>query len=235
MAQRRMFSLKIIDTDNFLSMPISTRLLYYDLSMRADDDGFVDSPKKIMKIVGATDDDFKVLCAKQYIFPFETGVCVIKDWKIHNYIQNDRYQGTHYTDEKKMLSIDDKGAYTKCIQNVSTLDTQVRLGKDRIGKVKEYIIITDCEHIKLTQDQYDILITNYGKDVIDKKILDLENYIVNGKGQKYRDHKRVIETWLRHEGMKKRTDGGFWTLCKKCGLSVPPGEVCKCERQAAHG
>lgn len=134
MANRRMFSLRIVDTDNFLEMPTSTRLLYYDLAMRADDDGFVNSPQKIMKIVGATNDDFKILCAKQYIFPFESGICVIKDWKIHNYIQKDRYQGTIYREEFSQLSDDKNGAYTKCIQSVSNMDTQVslELGKDRI-------------------------------------------------------------------------------------------------------
>ena len=127
-----MFSLKIIDTDDFLNMPLSSRLLYYDLSMRADDDGFVSSPQKIMKIIGATPDDFKLLCVKQYIFPFESGICVIKDWKIHNYIQSDRYQETLYKDEKKRLNVEENGMYTKCIQNVSKMDTQVRarLGKD---------------------------------------------------------------------------------------------------------
>jgi len=140
MAQRRMFSLRIIDTDEFLNMPLSSRLLYYDLSMRADDDGFVGSPKKIMRFVGATEDDFKVLCSKQFLIPFETGVCVIRDWKIHNYIQNDRYTETHYKIEKAQLKQDENGAYTKCIQDVSSLDSQVRLelGKDRLelGKVR---------------------------------------------------------------------------------------------------
>jgi hypothetical protein len=140
MAQRRMFSLKIIDSDMFIDMPQSSRLYYYDLSMRADDDGFVSSPKKIMKITGASEDDLKILIAKLFIIPFNSGICVIKDWKIHNYIQSDRYSETHYTEEKKLLSVNDNGSYvmdTKCIQDVNIVDTQVRLGKDRIGKVRE--------------------------------------------------------------------------------------------------
>lgn len=134
MAQRRMFSLKVIDTDEFLEMPISTRLLYYDLSMRADDDGFVSSPKKIQRMCGCRDDDLKLLIAKRYLIPFESGICVIKHWRLHNYIQRDRYNKTLYTEEFKKLNELD-GVYnmdTKCIQNVSTLDTQVRLGKDRL-------------------------------------------------------------------------------------------------------
>ncbi len=136
MAQRRMFSLKIVDTDDFLAMPQSSRLLYYDLSMRADDDGFVSSPQKIMKMTGSSEDDYKILCAKQYIIPFKRGICVIKDWKIHNYIQKDRYSETHYKEEKKQLSFDENGSYTKCIQIGHNMDTQVRLGKVRLGKVR---------------------------------------------------------------------------------------------------
>ena len=103
MANRRMFSLKIVDTDAFLDMPQSSQLLYFHLSMRADDDGFVSNPKKIMKIVGSGDDDMKVLFTKRFVLPFESGVCVIKHWKIHNYIQNDRYAPTQWIKEKAML------------------------------------------------------------------------------------------------------------------------------------
>lgn len=129
MAKRRMFSLDIIDTDLFLEMPQSSRLLYYELCMRADDDGFVSSPKKIQRMVGCSDDDFKVLITKQFIIPFETGIIVIKHWKIHNYIQKDRYKETLYLDEKSQLNQDENGTYelldTKCIQNGYS-------GKDRI-------------------------------------------------------------------------------------------------------
>lgn len=134
MAQRRMFSLKVIDTDLFLDMPMSARLLYYDLSMRADDDGFVASPKKIQRMVGSSDDDFKLLMAKQFIIPFESGVCVIKHWRIHNYIRPDRYTETIYKDEKERL-IEENGQYDlNVIPTVTQMDPQVRLGKDRLGK-----------------------------------------------------------------------------------------------------
>ncbi len=141
MANRRMFSLKVIDTDLFLDMPASTQLLYFHLSLRADDDGFVASPKKIQKIVGCGDDDFKLLIAKQFIIPFDTGICVIRHWRIHNYIQNDRYNPTLYQCEKNMLETNN-GAYeinvdTECIQDVSNLDTQVRLGKVSLEIEKE--------------------------------------------------------------------------------------------------
>ena len=137
MAQRRMFALKIIDTDLFLDMPVSSQLLYFQLSMRADDDGFVGSPQKIIKMVNCSSDDLKILVSKSFIIPFESGICVIKHWKIHNYIQKDRYQKTLYDQEKSSLK-NDNGTYnltdTKCIQNVSEVDTQVRLGKVRLGK-----------------------------------------------------------------------------------------------------
>ena len=134
MAQRRMFSKKIVDTDLFIEMSPTAKLLYFYLNMSADDDGFVGNPKTIKLVSGATDDDLKILVAKQFIIPFESGVIVIKDWKIHNYIQKDRYSKTQYTDEKSQLVVEENGTYTRCIQNVSILDTQVRLGKDRLGK-----------------------------------------------------------------------------------------------------
>ena len=86
-----MFSLKVIDTDMFLDMPLSTQALYFHLSMRGDDDGFIGNHKKIMRMIGSSDDDMKILIAKQLIIPFDTGVCVIKHWRVHNYIQKDRY------------------------------------------------------------------------------------------------------------------------------------------------
>ena len=129
-----MFSKKIVDTDLFIEMSPTAKLLYFYLNMSADDDGFVGNPKTIKLVSGATDDDLKILVAKQFIIPFESGVIVIKDWKIHNYIQKDRYSKTQYTDEKSQLVVEENGTYTRCIQNVSILDTQDRLGKDRLGK-----------------------------------------------------------------------------------------------------
>jgi hypothetical protein len=137
-----MFSLRIIDTDLFLDMPQSARLLYYDLSMRADDDGFVASPKKIQRMIGCSDDDLKILIAKQFIIPFESGICVIKHWRIHNYIRSDRYAETLYKEEKQLL-VECDGTYElsgipNVIPTVNQMsyqrDTQDRIGKDRIDK-----------------------------------------------------------------------------------------------------
>lgn len=136
MAERRMFAKTIIDSDAFLEMPQSTQLLYFHLSMRADDDGFINNPKSIMRNVGCKEDDIRILAGKKFIIPFESGVVVIKHWRIHNYIQKDRYHETKYKSEKASLDLDENGAYTKCIQGVSNMDTQVRLelGKDRLGE-----------------------------------------------------------------------------------------------------
>ena len=138
MAERRMFAKTIIDSDAFLDMPMSTQALYFHLSMRADDDGFINNPKRIQRMIGASDDDLKLLIAKSFIIVFESGVVVIKHWKIHNYIQSDRYKPTVYAEEKSLLDIKKNKAYTlnsnECIQNVYITDTQDRLGKDRLGK-----------------------------------------------------------------------------------------------------
>lgn len=146
MAQRRMFSMKVVDTDVFLEMPISARLLYYDLSMRADDDGFINCPRKIMKMIGCADDDIKLLIAKKYLIPFETGVCVIKHWHIHNLIRHDRYNETDCKIEKSQIFIDsDSKKYEKKdgMQDVIPIDNQmapqVRLGKDRLELGKDNI------------------------------------------------------------------------------------------------
>ena len=127
MARRRMFSLDVVDTDAFLDMPSSAQNLYFHLGMRADDEGFVSSPKRITSLVSSSADDFRLLVAKGYIIPFESGVCVVRDWKINNYIQADRKRETLHFAEKAQLSTDDAAAYmladTSCIQNVSKLDT----------------------------------------------------------------------------------------------------------------
>ena len=131
MANRRMFSMKIIDTDAFLDMPVSAQNLYFHLCMRADDNGFVSNPKKVMRMVGSTDDDYKILCIKRFLIQFPSGICVIKHWLIHNYIQKDRYEPSQWIEEKNSLSIKENKVYTECIQDVSNLLPQVRLEVDK--------------------------------------------------------------------------------------------------------
>ena len=157
MAERRMFTQKIIDSDAFLDMPLSTQALYFHLNMRADDDGFVNNPKRIQRTIGASEDDLKLLFAKRFVIGFESGVLVIKHWRMHNTLRKDRYNPTQYQDEFALLDVKENNAYTErlpeipfvpelpepVIETVATtwqppgnqLATQYSIGKDSIGKV----------------------------------------------------------------------------------------------------
>ncbi len=129
MAARRMFSKTITESDDFTDMPLSTQALYFHLNMTADDDGFINNSKRIQRMIGASDDDIKLLWAKNYIIPFESGVVAVRDWNIHNYIQKDRYKPTLYQAEKAQLAQN-----KACIQSVYKMYPQDRLGKDSIDK-----------------------------------------------------------------------------------------------------
>ena len=140
MAQRRMFSRKITETDRFLEMPLSSQALYFHLNMGADDEGFIDKAKTIQRTIGASDDDMKLLIAKGFLIPFDSGVVVIRHWRIHNYIRSDRFQSTIHQDEKKQIDFDaTKTANIKPLKNVIPngyqMDTQVRLVEDSLDKV----------------------------------------------------------------------------------------------------
>ena len=106
-----MFTKKITESDAFLEMPSSAQNLYFHLNMEADDDGFVNAPKKIMRIVGASDDDFKILLAKKFVMLFENGIIVIKHWRMHNLLRHDRYHPTQYQEQYKMLTLDEENNY----------------------------------------------------------------------------------------------------------------------------
>ncbi len=137
MAQRRMFSLAVVDSDRFAEMPLSAQALYFHLGMHADDDGFVGSPKKIQRAIGCCDDDMRLLIAKQFIIPFNSGVVVISDWKLNNSIKSDRYKPTIYQAEKQLLTTTDAGRYlpgTKLEPNWNQTGTT---GKVSVGKVSE--------------------------------------------------------------------------------------------------
>lgn len=154
MAEKRMFTKKITESDAFLDMPLSTQCLYFHLNMAADDDGFVNNPKKIQRMVGASEDDLKLLLAKSFILSFESGVIVIKHWKMHNYIQSDRYKPTDYIEEKSMLSLKENKSYTlngsdlytECVQ-VGHVDKN-RLDKNSIDKVRLDNIPSDKPSVK---------------------------------------------------------------------------------------
>ena len=152
MAERRMFAKTIVTSDAFLDMPPTARCLYFTLGMFADDDGFVNNPKSIMRQSGSTLDDMNILIAKRFVIAFDSGVIVIKHWRIHNYIQSDRYRETKYQEELSTLMLDENKAYTSknaqvpmdttpCIHDVSKVDTEVRLGKDSLGKDRKDICV----------------------------------------------------------------------------------------------
>ena len=214
MAERRMFAKTIIDSDAFLDMPHTTQLLYFHLSMRADDDGFINNPKNIMRMIGCKDDDVKILLAKKFILPFESGVVVIKHWQIHNYIQKDRYHETKYKEEKAMLKLDENKAYTlldtKCIQDVYKMDTQVRdrleLGKDSINNIPAFEEKSSTASAKANKHKYGEYKNVLLKDEELQKLKDkyenweqlikyLDEYI-EMKGYKAKSHYLCIQKWV---------------------------------------
>ena len=157
MANRRMFSVDVVCTDKFLEMPASSQALYLQLGMKADDDGFVSAPKQITRMTNASEDDFRILVSKGYIIPFDSGVIVIKDWRVNNYLRKDRYTETRHLTEKSALkvvndvyvisdelrSISVSGVPSgipEGSQVVSQGDTQVRIGKDSIVKSNNYSV-----------------------------------------------------------------------------------------------
>ncbi len=133
MAERRMFAKTIVLSDAFLDMPMSARCLYFTLGMLADDDGFINAPRSIMRQCGASDDDLKLLLAKKFVLAFESGVIVIKHWRINNYLRNDRYTETKYIEEKAELSVDNHGIYHRSDSGIPNNGIP-SIGKDRLGK-----------------------------------------------------------------------------------------------------
>ena len=222
MAERRMFAKTIIDSDAFIDMPLSTQALYFHLSMRADDDGFINNPKKIQRMIGCSDDDLKLLVAKRFILPFDSGVVVIKHWKIHNYIRNDRYKETVYKDEKAQLALKENGAYTEVdtvgIPNGYQMDTQYRLGKDSIGQVSlvEGSVVdgdtTATENnqlqciggklgrgvVYLSDTQIEHLIDLLGIDAFDRYVGRLADFIIDKKAH-IKSHYDTILKWHKED------------------------------------
>lgn len=178
-----MFAKTIIDSDSFLDMPLSTQALYFHLSMRGDDEGFVNNPKKLARMLGSGDDELKVLIAKKFIILFDSGVIVIKHWKMHNYIRGDRIKETNYSEERDMLLTNGNGSYTMidddvsqmsvtCPSNVSIVED--RLGKDRLGKdIKQPCNALLAEVI--TESDFDTFWKHYPKKVGKDKALQAWN------------------------------------------------------------
>ena len=138
MAQRRMFNKQITNSDDFLEMPLSSQCLYFHLSMNADDDGFINNWKSIIKLTGAKEDDLKVLIAKQYILPFESGVLIIKHWRLNNYLRRDRYTTSNHQKELAKLTLDENMVYQMATNGLPLDDTdKIRLDKNRLDKIRK--------------------------------------------------------------------------------------------------
>lgn len=231
MAERRMFAKTIIDSDAFIDMPLSTQALYFHLSMRADDDGFINNPKKIQRMIGASDDDLKVLVMKRYILPFDSGVVVIKHWRMHNYIQKDRYKPTVYIEEKATLEVKKNGSYTECIQDVSKLETQdrleIELGKDSIELGEDIVEAAPppppkptrhkygfYKNVLLTDEDYLKLQEEFPHDYSDR-IERLSEYIASS-GKSYKNHLATIRNWARKdkEKTKDKSSNPFLDMLK---------------------
>lgn len=240
MAERRMFAKTIIDSDAFLDMPLSTQSLYFHLSMRADDDGFINNPKKIQRTVGASDDDMKLLIVKRFIIPFESGIVVIKHWKIHNYIQKDRYKPTLYQEEKAMLTERENRAYTECIQDVSNPYTQYRLGKVSVDEdsIDDLPVSSDAESLSISEspkpklktvkhkhgEYKNVLLTDEELSKLKTEYSDWEERIerlssyVASTGKSYKSHYATIRNWARKDGVKK--DGQPRSTLEEIGASI---------------
>ena len=215
MAERRMFSKEIIDSDAFLDMPVSTQNLYFHLGMRADDQGFVNSPNKIMNTCKASKNDIELLVLKSFIIPFESGVVVIKHWLINNLIRADRLKPTRYQEEYAQLNVKINDAYSLTpLPYVNQMTTKCqpndRVGKDSIGKdsiVEDSInnnareenhLYGEYQWIKLTDSKYKKLLEDYGQALIDKTIAKLDEYLQgNGNKNKYKDFNLVIRRAIR--------------------------------------
>ncbi len=224
MAERRMFAKKVIDSDLFLEMPLATQALYFHLAMRADDDGFVNNPKKIVRMIGADETSLKILISNSFLIPFNTGIVVISHWKLHNYISRDRYKPTIYQDEKSNLKLQNNGVYeilytnciqdvhnlsTDCIQDVHNLGTQVSIGKVSIDKDNIYISqktkklkFGEFQHVLLTEEEHKKLVEDYGEKTAGLYIKKVDEYCEQS-GKKYKNYNLAIRnTFMQRDNVK---------------------------------
>ena len=205
MAERRMFAKTIVLSDAFLDMPMSARCLYFTLSMFADDDGFVNSPKGIMRQCGSSEDDMKVLFSKKFLIPFESGIIVIKHWRINNYLRSDRYTPTKYAEEKSTLALDENGAYTSGIPTgIPSIGTP-SIGKDSIGKESINNSKPTKRFTPPTVEEVQAYCTERHNSVDPQSFVDFytANGWMQGKGKKIKDWKACVRTWERNRSGSK--------------------------------
>ena len=218
MADKRMFSLKIVDSDLFLDMPLSSQCLYFHLSMRADDDGFVNNPKKIIKIIGANEDDLKILIAKGFVIVFDQGIIVVTHWKINNFIRKDRYKPTMYIEQKQQLYQTENGAYISeekvgChLVNQRLSSGQPSIDKGRLDKVSidkgregeiekdkksTPIFYGEFKNVRLSKEEYKNLKEKLNSHT-DIMINKLSRYM-KSSGKTYQNHYATILKWYEED------------------------------------
>ena len=206
MAQKRMFDKTITNDDNFLEMPIGSQVLYFHLSMNADDDGFINNWKSIMRMIGAKEDDLKVLILKSYVIPFETGVIVIKHWKINNYLRNDRYKPTRFQEEYKQLTLNNDLVYQLSTNGIPSIDKN-RLDKNSIEekeniKRKRFEKPTIEEITEYCKERNNGINANAFYDFYESK----DWYV--GKN-KMKDWKACVRTWEQRLSKKESVPDWF--------------------------
>lgn len=213
-----MFSLDICDTDAFLDLPASSQNLYFHLGLRADDDGFVSSPKKITALVNCSSDDLKLLVAKGFIIPFDSGICVIRDWRTNNYIRSDRYKETRYLLEKSRLSVGENGAYQLAdtaaglpsgIPTVNRVgdgrDTQVRVESGK-GSLKSTDKPPRPRFVPPTVEEVSAYCKESGLAIDVEKFIDhyQANGWVQGRGKPLKDWRAAVRNWARRDAEHAR-------------------------------
>ena len=226
MAEKRMFTQKIIDSDAFLDMPLSTQALYFHLNMRADDDGFINNPKRIQRTIGASDDDLRLLLAKRFVIGFENGVIVIKHWRMHNTLRKDRYNPTQYQEQLALLDVKENNAYTEKYDgnhlaterqpNGNHLEPQYSI--DKYSRDKESIVEIippdsaeseppkpskpvkhkhgEYANVLLTDDELEKLKAEYPD--WQERIERLSSYVAS-TGKSYKSHYATIRNWARKD------------------------------------
>lgn len=209
MAQKRMFDKSITNSDDFIDMPDSAQNLYFHLSMNADDDGFINNWKNIMRMTGHKEDDMKILIAKQYVIVFDSGVIVIRHWRINNYLRGDRYIETKFKSEKQQLQVDESMVYQLATNGIPPGIPSIEEKSKEKNSIEKNSIVEEkgsrgkpqeekvhfAEFVSMTNAEYDKLVSTYGKDFTDQCITTLDNY-KGSKGAKYKNDYRAILSWV---------------------------------------
>lgn len=247
MAEKRMFTQKIIDSDAFLDMPLSSQALYFHLNMRADDDGFVNNPKRIQRTIGASEDDLKLLIAKRFVIGFECGVIVIKHWRMHNTLRKDRYNPTQYQEELAMLEVKDNNAYTERLPEIPAVpvlpepkaetvattwqpdgnqpEPQYREDKNSIDKIS--IDKRECTDFQTVVDLFHSICVSYPKV---RSLSDARKKAIKARLKTYsmEDFKTVFENAEGSSFLKGRNDRNWsanfdWLIADKNMAKVLEG------------